>query len=500
MKKTIVSLMLVAVAATAFTACNKEAGSPVPEKTLVTKTVRLSAVVKDDESKATFTTADDKTFVANWEIGDRMSVDCYMEGSSEQRYSLADWDGSAFVFTYDVSTDEGPGVCHYYGRFPADLSFCPFEKYRTQIGNNYNSRYDLMTGSVTYENALLGENPDGGNIVIPMERLTSIVYFHLTSDLDEPISTAKLTVEGGDIAANYVRFNDGVFEMEVIRSNSIVISFPEGQAPSARDFQLWYNILPVEATSLTLTVTTDTKIATLRNTKGKSYVAGKVNKIVKNGLNWTDNPDEPEALTVAQFLEKEPGSTYYKLNGTVENYNKETGSFYLNDGTGSVFINSVTERDDPGYSYSYCNVYDGDEVTLSGTRSERNGEALIRYAYHISHVYYPHIGVEPSVFEFDADAIWQPIPLEVWALHFDSVFRTEFESSAGDDSRFIILGGNIYSKVPNTSIAPYSEIFTATVSDGKNTLQKQFEVRQKGLGLSSDMDITFNGYNEEKNL
>jgi hypothetical protein len=498
MKKTIVSLMLVAVAATAFTACNKEAGSPVPEKTLVTKTVRLSAVVKDDESKATFTTADDKTFVANWEIGDRMSVDCYMEGSSEQRYSLADWDGSAFVFTYDVSTDEGPGVCHYYGRFPADLSFCPFEKYRTQIGNNYNSRYDLMTGSVTYENALLGENPDGGNIVIPMERLTSIVYFHLTSDLDEPISTAKLTVEGGDIAANYVRFNDGVFEMEVIRSNSIVISFPEGQAPSARDFQLWYNILPVEATSLTLTVTTDTKVATLRNTKGKNYVAGKLNKIVKNGLNWEDDPNAVEKITVAQFLEKEVSEDVYKLTGTVERADIMENTFYLNDGTGSVFVSDLRHSDVPDYHYLY--FQDGDELTLTGRRGwEENGEASVWHAEHFSHVYVPQLTVAP-VLTFDADEAEVRKPVEYYVDKFISIVNITVEPVNGSSSRFGVENYFIHPKANNTSSEPYSEMFTITAFDGKNTRRAQFEVRQKGLGLSSDMDVTFNGYNEDKNL
>ena len=490
--------MLVAVAVTAFTACNKEANNPVPENSIVKKTARLSAFVKDDESKATLTTADDKTFVAKWEVGDRMGIDCYKEGSSGHQYPLADWNGSDFIFTYDVSTDEVPGTCHYYGTFPADLMSCPFNKYRTQIGNEYNSRYDLMTGSVTYENALLGENPDGGNVVIPMDRMTSIVYFHLTSDLDEPIATATLTVEGGDIAANYADLKDGIIELDGRRSNSIVISFPKGQAPSARDFQLWYNILPIEATSLTLTVTTDTKIATLRNTKGKSYVAGKVNKIVKNGLNWTDNPDAPEALTVAQFLEKEPGSTYYKLSGTVENYNEDEGSFYLNDGTGSVFIKQVIEKDDP--NYSYCDVFDGDEVTLTGTRSESNGEAMVRQGYHIGHVYYPYFRVEPSVMEFDADAVWMPKNLDVWVIHFNSVLEITYESSAGEDSRFFVVGNHIYPMVPNTDTAPYSEIFTVTAFDGKNSVQKQFEVRQKGLGLSSEMDVTFNGYNEEINF
>jgi hypothetical protein len=129
MKKTIYSLLLVAVAATAFTACNKEANNPVPEITIVKKTVRLSAFVKeDDESKATFTTTDDKTFVAKWEVGDRMNVDGYKEGSSDHQYRLADWNGSDFVFTYDVPSDEVPGVCHYTGYYPADLETVLFRE------------------------------------------------------------------------------------------------------------------------------------------------------------------------------------------------------------------------------------------------------------------------------------------------------------------------------------------------------------------------------------
>ena len=501
MKKFFCFLMPVAVAGLAFCACNKEVENPVPEDTVVKKTLRFSAYVKNDDSKATLTTSDDKSFIANWEVGDRINVDCYKENDSFGHNSmLADWNGSSFVSLWDFSTNEVPGVCHYDGCYPADLSTCEFEKHRTQIGNEFNSLYDLMVGSVTYENALLGENPDGGDIVIPMERITSIVYFHLTSDLDEPITSATLTVEGGAIAASRLKYEDGVLDVDYLPSNSIVITFPKGQAPSARDFRLWFNILPVEATSLTLKVTTDTKMATLSNTTGKSFIAGKLNKIVKNGLNWVDDPDAAEPVTVAQFIEKEPGATYYKLTGTVQGKVDGDGSFYLNDGTGSVFINQVTEKDDP--IHSYCSVFDGDEITVIGTRDERDREAMIWNAYHFSHVYYPYFRVTPSIVEFEADDLWVQKEFEVWGIHFDSVLNITYESSAGDKSRFFIAGHHsIFPIVANLASAPYSEIITVTASDGKHSVQKQMEVRQKaGQGASTDINVTINGYNEENNL
>ena len=494
MKKTIKSLMLVAVAVTAFTACNKVADNPVPEKTLVKKAFRFSAFVKDDESKATLTTADEKTFVANWEKGDRMWITATRENEPGVKYfSYADWDGSDFYSEPIDYYEFEPTTCHYRGVYPAGT--IKFDPYRSQVGSEYNSLFDPMVGNVTYENAVLGENPSGGSIVIPMDRLTSIVYFHLTSDLDEPITSATLTVEGGAIAANELNVDNDMAEPDGQTYNSIIITFPKGQAPSARDFRLWYNILPVEATSLTLTVTTDTKIATLRNTKGKSYVAGKINKIVKNGLNWEDDPNAIETITVAQFLEKGIGEGLYKLSGTVEQADIRANTFYLNDGTGSVFVSYLKHSDVPDYYFLYFE--DGDELTLTGSRGRTTeGEPFVFNAEHFSHVYVPHLTVAPFL-EFeanDAQVYKQP---EFYVDKFISLAKITLEPANGSDSRFGVSNSYIYPKMDNTSPETYSELFTITAFDGKNTLQKQFEVRQKGLGLSGGIDVTFNGYNEE---
>ena len=499
MKKTVNSLMLIAMAAMTFTACNKEAEAPVPKENLVKKTFRFSAFVKDDESKATITTTDDKTFVANWERGDRMWVRSTREIEPGAKYfSGADWDGSNFVSEPGFFVEMDPSTCHYRGVYPAE-NYIKFHPYRTQVGNEYNSLFDLMVGHVTYENALIGENPDGGDIVIPMERLTSIIYFHLTSDLDEPITSATLTVEGGDIAANEVILNNDIIETVGQTYNSIIITFPNGQAPSARDFKLWYNIIPVEATSLTLTVTTDTKVTTLRNTKGKNYVAGKLNKIVKNGLNWEDDPNAVEKITVAQFLEKEVSEDVYKLTGTVERADIMENTFYLNDGTGSVFVSDLRHSDVPDYHYLY--FQDGDELTLTGRRGwEENGEASVWHAEHFSHVYVPQLTVAP-VLTFDADEAEVRKPVEYYVDKFISIVNITVEPVNGSSSRFGVENYFIHPKTNNTSSETFSEMFTITAFDGKNTRRAQFEVRQKaGQGLSTDVDVVFNGYNEEINL
>ncbi|MBO5563756.1 MAG: hypothetical protein J5939_08605, partial [Bacteroidales bacterium] len=253
MKKIFKSIMLLAATATAFSACNKEIDTQEPAKTDGMTSIRLSAVVDDAETKATLTTEDEKTFTANWEVDDKMTVEAVSEAADYIEQGTATWNGE--YFDLGLPSNETVGDWSYDGYFPA-MSDIPFGSARVQNGSNYNSAYDVMKGEVSFENALLGKNANGGNLVIPMRRLTSIIYFHLTSSLDEAIASATLTVEGGDIAAETVAINNDALEAGANGSNTITLTFDEGSAPSASDFCLWYNILPVTATSLTLTVTT----------------------------------------------------------------------------------------------------------------------------------------------------------------------------------------------------------------------------------------------------
>lgn len=288
MKNILKSMMLIASAATAFSACNKEVDTQEPGKTGEMAHIRFYAVVNDTETRATLTTEDEKTFTANWEVDDEMAIEALSVDAEYDEVGTATWNGT--FFDTNLPSNEVRGEWTYSAYYPAKENIA-FGSARTQNGSLYNSLYDVMEGDVTYDNAVLGKDNADGNMVIPMTRLTSILYFHLTSSLDEALASATLTVDGGDIAADAVTINNGALEAGANGSNTITITFAEGTAPNAQDFRLWYNIIPANTTSLTLTVTTTSgKTATLTNSKGKTYVAGKLNKVVKSGLTWEEGP------------------------------------------------------------------------------------------------------------------------------------------------------------------------------------------------------------------
>lgn len=275
-------MMLLAAAATAFTACNKEVDTTKTGET----TIRFSATVNDAETRATLTTEDEKTFKAAWETTDKMDV--IITGAGEFN-ATAEWKGSAYEFTIPEQYSVVMGNWYYTGYYPS--TSVPFGNNRVQKGDAYASEYDVMYGYKEVKDNACGLNEDGSQLEIPMTRMSSILYFHLSSALNEALASATLTVEEGTIAAETVSCVTGNLNPEsgAATYNTITLTFPEGNAPSANDFRLWYNILPGATKGLTLTVTTVSgKTATLSNANGKTYVAGKVNKVVKSGLTWEE--------------------------------------------------------------------------------------------------------------------------------------------------------------------------------------------------------------------
>lgn len=156
-----------------------------------------------------------------------------------------------------------------------------------------------MWGSATAEGADAGKTADGKNIVFEMTRQTAIAYFHLTSDLDEEVVSAKLSVEGDGayLSTSDVQIgkdNDGnidyakgyvLTETEGVASKEIKLTFDAGTAPMSSDFKLWFNVLPTIYNKMTLTVeTTNNTLTISRNAKDKNgdlYEAGKLYKVVK---------------------------------------------------------------------------------------------------------------------------------------------------------------------------------------------------------------------------
>lgn len=281
-----------AVAALGLASCAKEV-APVetPKDNLVTVHFGATAGI-EGATKATLTPNEQETlFTSAWENGDALSVKYSFDyGASKE--TTATW--SADKSCFEAQIGGGNGIWIYDALYPTPKEVS-FGSERTQNGNNYNSKYDLMCGSATAEGADAGKTADGKNIVFEMTRQTAIAYFHLTSDLDEEVVSAKLSVEGNgaylstsdvqigkddnsniDYAKGYT-FN----ETEGVASKEINLTFT-GEAPKSSDFKLWFNVLPTIYDKMTLTVETTNNTLTISRTATDMYDAGKLYKVSKS--------------------------------------------------------------------------------------------------------------------------------------------------------------------------------------------------------------------------
>ena len=324
MKHYIKLFFAAAVAALGLASCAKEV-APVetPKDNLVTVHFGATAGI-EGSTKATLTPNEQETlFTSAWENGDELNVkysnDNKTAGATTSGTVSASWATDHF----EATMPEYKGMWDYNVVYPAPDAECKvdFGSTRTQKGNAYNSKYDLMKGSAIEENADAGKTADGKDIVFNMTRQTAIAYFHITSKLDEEVVSAKLSVTDGNIASSLVMLLDHTdgFDLSTEDLNEITITFEKGTAPKASDFQLWYNVLPTTYTSMSLEVKTANNTLTLNKTKGGNFVAGKLYKIHKENVTWTENKN------VTFFYE-----SFDSCDGTGGNDGKWSGSIASN--------------------------------------------------------------------------------------------------------------------------------------------------------------------------
>lgn len=336
MKHYIKLFFAAAVAALGLASCAKEV-APVetPKDNLVTVHFGATAGI-EGATKATLTPNEQETlFTSAWENGDELNVKYSNDNKTAGATTTTSGTVSASWATdhFEATMPEYKGMWDYNVVYPAPDAECKvdFGSTRTQKGNAYNSKYDLMKGSAIEENADAGKTADGKDIVFNMTRQTAIAYFHITSKLDEEVVSAKLSVTDGNIASSLVMLLDHTdgFDLSTEDLNEITITFEKGTAPKASDFQLWYNVLPTTYTSMSLEVKTANNTLTLNKTKGGNFVAGKLYKIHKENVTWTENKN------VTFFYE-----SFDSCDGTGGNDGKWNGSIATNDisVTGWTFI------------------------------------------------------------------------------------------------------------------------------------------------------------------
>ena len=275
-------------------------------------------------TKATLTTEDELTFKSVWETTDVISVK-YTAPSNKNAIVPATWKGEHFE-AVDLPNENGKW--QYQACYPKPDekdSHIDFGGARIQDGNKYNSAYDVMICELFSEaNADAGKTADEKDVVFNMDRKTGIAYFHLTGGpADEKVVSATLSVEDGFIASQHAYISGFAFApTEDLKE--ITITYKEGTAPKASNFQLWYNVLPTMYTKMTLTVETTGHTMTISRNAPEidEYLAGKLYKVVKNipADKWVKKGGETpkpsvieDVLTADKF--KATGTTYELFTG-----------------------------------------------------------------------------------------------------------------------------------------------------------------------------------------
>ena len=280
-----------AIAALALSSCAKEKLQPADELTGKLVTVHFGTENTDPSTKATLTPdAGETAFQAAWENKDQISIE-YISPDAHTDIIVGTWDATNKKFSASLPNETGSW--EYSAAYPvpsASDNSVDFGANRTQKGNAYNSKYDIMIGAADATDAKAGKDNEGKDIVFKMDRQTAIAYFHFTSKLDESLVSATLVTDGA-IANSAASISDFRFVAPSENDETeIKLTFEDGTAPSAKDFQLWFNVLPTSYSSMTLTVETATKTFTIsKNSKGL-YEAGKLYKVKKDkeDISWTD--------------------------------------------------------------------------------------------------------------------------------------------------------------------------------------------------------------------
>lgn len=368
-------VLLLAAALMGATACTKEAVAANSSR----KVIRIGAELP--QTKLTMDVDEgDLVFTPSWNNADRMTLSISNDNDYQADNVSATWSNTNSCFELvapdGVDTDNRASWTYSATYKPETLG-----SQRSQDGNSFNGRYDWMTGSLTEEDALFGKkasDPEKG-IVIPMERQSAILYFHLKAaslNVEEPLLSATLSVEGYEIT----EAEDG----EAHGGNTIQLNVTDGA--SLKDgVCVWFNVLPGSATKLTLTLRSEHYACTLTNNSGATYEKGGLYKVVgdisSKWIRWERVTDKSTLIAGGTFIigyEQTAGSGIIvpmRTEGTAST----TGQGYIYSGTtpsastnGSINMNSLPENL-PEYEVSMGeSSIDGDNQETVYVRIGRN--------------------------------------------------------------------------------------------------------------------------------
>ena len=195
----------------------------------------------------------------------------------------------------------------------------------------------------------------------------------------------------------------------------------------------------------------------------------------------TQGTPDLEVLTIAEFLEKPVGDTYYQLTGKItEIQNTTYGNIVIEDATGSVLIYGLTATKVEGSndkSFSTLGLQLGYTVTLATRREEFNGTPQgggNQYtAYYISH----------EEGEFEYPELSYPLTSSItWTLGEKAYDEAALINGATDETPILKLGtGELQGTATFTVPAGTKKIGFYAVAWNKETTTLTFT----GTGVSA---------------
>lgn len=174
------------------------------------------------------------------------------------------------------------------------------------------------------------------------------------------------------------------------------------------------------------------------------------NEIIQ-GVNVTQKgqnaePEGPQEITVADFLDKKDTETEYILTGKITNVANTTyGNFDLTDATGKVYVYGLLTPDGTAQKqWAAAGLKQGDIITIKGKYNVYNNSPQVKNAVYVSH---KGISVDNSSLTFAAEGGYQDVTATL-------VNATDAISVSVDNPHFTVAlkSGNTY-----TVTAPANE-------------------------------------------
>ncbi len=441
---------------------------------------RISAALPE-----TKTTLDPETYNVAWESSDELTVIV----NSNTAYKFTNAGGDNFEAA-GVALENGTNTFHVlypYNKYVESVDAdgvtsnskgktyvaVPSEAAAKQTGINSTEHVKgVMYGYGTVSSS--EETPS-----IMMNQLTALLKIDVTNSYGEAIDVKSVTVstdaEGELLSGTfYVNLEDGTVESSGAdyTHDYTTLEVTDGQIPAGETATFWVSANPFKVPAgakLVISVNAEQGVVTDERTYEQELVfeAGTVNKTT---FDYT-TPSGIEKLTVAEFLAKPTGATYYELTGTISDItNTDYGNFNLTDETGTVYVYGLTASmvSSNDNSFASLGLREGDILTLCGTRAEYKGDAQVGGpAYYISHVAVPYCDVTPSTLSVDAAAGETTFSIESnesWSIESDNSSYTVSPASGEGDAEITVT------YPANTTADAITVTFTVTSDSGEKTV------------------------------